>query len=157
MKTIATTCLNEIQRSQIINLWNQEYPKIIAHKTKESFGKYLSVLNEQHHILLLDENELIKGWFFDFVREEERWFAMIVGSEMQGKGYGRKLLEMGKRNNSILNGWVVDSSDYIKADGTTYQSPIAFYRKMGFEVFPEIIFETEVMKTIKIKWQKIES
>ena len=154
MKYLNTTILNKTQKSQIKDLWNKEYPISIKHQTQEDFENYLSNLTDQYHILIENENSEIKAWYFDFERDEERWFAMIVGSEIQGKGYGAGLINKGKIKNSVLNGWVINSSDYIKENAEEYKSPVEFYQKMGFQIFPEVKLETKVLKTIKIKWKK---
>jgi len=96
MKYLNTTILNKTQKSQIKDLWNKEYPISIKHETQKDFENYLSNLTDQHHILIENENGEIKAWYFDFERDEERWFAMIVGSEIQEKGYGKGLINKGK-------------------------------------------------------------
>ena len=154
MKFITTSRLYKIQKSQIRNLWNAEYPAIIQQKELADFEKYLSGLKEKNHILIKEKNGIIVGWFIDFIRDGERWFAMIVSSEIQGKGYGSKLLEMGKKRNTELNGWAVQSTEYKRSDGKPYKPPLGFYEKMGFRIFSEIKFETDIMTTVKIKWEQ---
>ncbi len=153
MTFLETVILNASQKEQIRALWNKEYPVNIMHKHPADFEKYLSNLVDHRHILIVDDNDNVEGWYTDFVREEARWFAMILATEIQGKGYGSELLKRGKANNTELNGWISNSPDYKKANGKPYRLPNEFYKKNGFEILPEIKFETPVLKTIKIKWR----
>ncbi len=152
MKYIRTNQLDQAQKTQIRELWNKEYPSAVSFSSLEDFENYLSNLAEQRHTLVQDENALVKAWYFDFIRDEHRWFAMIVDSKIQGMGYGGKLLDMAKKSNSALYGWIADSSTYEKQNGEVYKSPIAFYQKHGFQILSEIKLEVGEMKTIKIQW-----
>jgi len=139
------------QLEAVRRLWNKEFPKVIAHADMASLEAYLGRLGDIRHIFITDEQGRIAGWYMDFLRDGERWFVMIIAAEEQGKGYGRKLLNMGLEEQAELNGWVVSSSIYEKADGTIYMSPLPFYIKQGVRVFPDITFETQDIKSIKIK------
>lgn len=154
MNYISTQILTTLQKLQIIDLWNDSYPVSIRHNGVESFDNYLAKLTDQNHILLLDKKDTVKAWFFDFIRENERWFAMIVSPELQGKGIGSRLLCLGKAFNKGLNGWTVYDTKYEKADGRPYRSPVDFYIKNGFKIHPEIVWETPVMNSMKITWKK---
>ena len=123
------------------------------YETSEEFDNYLSELEDPKHIFLLDD-EKIMGWYIDFERDNERWFAMIIHHSIQGMGYGAVLLHRGQKANKILNGWVIESSEYKLVNGHIYQSPLAFYVKYGFEHFPEITLETKGLKMTKIRWKK---
>lgn len=157
MKFLHINQLNDRHKSQVRALWNKEYPVNILHPTQADFDNYLNKLMDQRHILFENEKGVIKGWYVDFIREKERWFAMIVDTELQGKGYGRALLTKGKEYNVALSGWVVINSTYLRKDGKPYQSPLEFYKKMGFQVFPEVRLKSDVLETIKIKWEGIPS
>lgn len=135
-------------------LWNEEYPKSVALKTPEDLTDYLNKLEDQNHILAFDKNDLIIGWFFGFIREDERWFAIIVNGNKHRKGIGSTLLSQAKALYAELNGWVITDANYTKQDGTAYNSPLGFYLKHGFSVLENETFETEQMKTVKIKWTK---
>ena len=114
MEYIFTKILNKTQKEQLRILWNREYPVNIAHHNLQDFESYLEDLSDQRHILIADHYKMVKGWYFDFLREHERWFAMIIDTEIQRKGYGSSLLKEAKKNNVELNGWVVNASDYKK-------------------------------------------
>ena len=116
-----------------------------------SVEAYLGRLRDIKHIFVTDDQGIISGWYMDFFRDGERWFVMIIERELQGRGYGRKLLSMGLEEQEELNGWVVGSSTYEKADGTIYMSPLPFYIKQGVRVYPDITFETKEIRSIKIK------
>ena len=75
------------------------------------------------------QEEKIKGWYFDFNRDSEKWFAMILDASIQGQGFGRQILNQAKEKESELNGWVIDHNNDLKANGEYYKSPIGFYLK----------------------------
>ena len=153
MNLIHTQTLTENQKETIRRLWNEEYPKKLNHAESSDFEAYLEKLSHPYHILLI-ENNSIKGWYFDFIRENEKWFAMIIDGKEHGKGYGTLLLNLAKEKEPELNGWVIDHNEEIKHDGTVYQSPLEFYRKNGFIVKPQIRLELNTLSAVKMKWTK---
>ena len=153
MKIIKTNILTKIQKEQIIDLWNNEYPKKLIHKNLKSFEIYLQNLNQQSHILLIDNKNQVKGWYFDFIRENEKWFAMILEAEQQGKGYGTKLLNEAKQKENELNGWVIDHNKDKKKNGEIYKSPIKFYEKNDFKIINKTRLELETISAVKIEWK----
>lgn len=100
------------------------------------------------------ENNSIGGWYFDFVREQEKWFAIILDSSLQGKGFGTKLLNMAKEKEPELNGWVIDRDTDRKRNGDLYRSPLPFYLKNGFEKISDTRLELEKISAVKITWRK---
>lgn len=154
MKIITTNSLDNSQIKVVFELWNAEYPKNLTHKCLSDFENYLNVLANQHHILLIDKNDAIKGWYFNFNRNNEKWFAMILATEIHGKGFGTLLLNEAKKRESILNGWVIEKTDYLKQNGDFYISPVPFYLKNGFQLLPEIRLELEHLSAVKITWKK---
>ena len=137
-----------------MELWNQEYPLKLNYHYLEDFKTYLNNLTDQSHILLLDEGNKVIGWYFDFLREGERWFAILLNSDVHRKGFGTKLLQIAKEKESILNGWVIDHNEDIKPNGDPYISPLDFYTKNDFKVISETRLELEKISAVKIKWQK---
>lgn len=154
MKIIKQTELNDKQKEQIFELWNNEYPEKLAYNSIEKFENYLNKLTEQKHYLLLDENNEISGWATTFTRESEKWFAIIISEKLHGKGIGTKILNKLKNDENTLNGWVIDHNLDKKSDGNIYQSPLGFYQKNGFEILSQIRLELEIMSAVKIKWTK---
>jgi len=154
MRFTSIKILTQNQENEIFELWNKEYPCNIKFNKIKDLKDYLDKLDNQRHILLLDESNKIKGWYFDFIREDERWFATILDSEYQGKSYGTQLLELGKQERLELNGWVIKSDNYKKTIHQLYKSPLEFYIKNGFKVFENIKLNTEKISAIKIKWVK---
>lgn len=146
--------LNKRQKKHIIALWNREYPKKLELPTIIDFEDYLNGLEDKNHIILTDKTGAIQGWLVYFIREGERWFAMLIDSSQQGKGWGSKFLEMAKQRNRELNGWVIDNDMELKANGTVYKSPLGFYRKNGFKVFDDVKLTKKAISGIKIKWKK---
>ncbi len=153
MKIVQPYQLSVAQKEQLLALWNQEYPVDINHENLAALEQYLFGLNDVEHCLLV-EGEQIEGWYFDFIREGERWFAIILSNHVQGRGYGRKLLDRAKASRSTLNGWVIDRSTYIKKDRTPYLSPINFYLKQGFSIVPNKVLESSKIVAVKIRWSR---
>lgn len=153
MNFIRINSLSNQQKKEIIHLWNKEYPKKIAYHSIDQFEVYLDQLLDKHHIILVNKNDTLKGWFVDFIRDGERWFAMILDASTQGKGLGSKFLDLAKEQNDALNGWVVDNNHEIKQDGTYYKSPIQFYEKNGFQILSDIHIDKKEINGIKVKWE----
>lgn len=154
IKIITTNSLENLQKKVIFEFWNAEYPKNLTHRNLDDFENYLYALTNQQHIMLIDKYGAIKGWYFDFERADEKWFAMILATEIHGKGFGTLLLNEGKKRESILNGWVIDKTDYLKQNGGSYRSPVSFYLKNGFKIIPEIRLELAHLSAVKITWKK---
>jgi GNAT superfamily N-acetyltransferase len=152
MKIIKTENLSESQKQSIVRLWNAEYPAQLQHSDTGSLDEYLSKLGNPEHYLLTDENGDIKGWLACFVRDREKWFAMIVDSREQKKGYGSRLLDKVKEFETEINGWAIDHEKDLKTTGEKYLSPVGFYRKNGFEILSEVRLESATMSAVKIKW-----
>ena len=153
LKLINLTSLNESQQKQLLNLWNNEYPAKLFYYHLIDFEKYLNTLSKSTHILLVDSENEIKGWAFSFVRENSRWFAIIISEKIQKKGYGKKLLDRLKFNETELNGWVIDYDSEKRSNGQSYKSPLVFYKKSGFEVLKDKRLEIENISAVKIKWK----
>ena len=135
-------------------MWNNEYPEKLNYRNLTDFEDYLKHLTQQSHIIMVDENQNIKGWYFDFIRENEKWFALILDAKLQGKGLGRKMLNLAKEKESELSGWVIDRSNDKKQNGEFYESPLSFYLKNGFELLVKNRLENEKISAVKIKWEK---
>lgn len=154
MKITNTHKLNQEQKEQILQLWNNEYPEKLAYKSIDGFESYLEKLNEVNHFILLNDDEKIQGWAISFERENETWFAIILSENLHGKGWGTKVLNELKQNKKELNGWVIDNSNDKKLNGNFYKSPLEFYLKNEFEVLSDTRLELEIMSAVKIKWKK---
>lgn len=151
---IQLSVLTENQKKEILDLWNAEYPEKLNYKNLADFEKYLVSLTEQSHILLVDKHQKIKGWYFDFNRNEKKWFAIIIASTLHGKGFGTKLLNLAKKKELELNGWVIDHNEEQKKNGQYYSSPLEFYLKNGFNKMDNDRLELEKISAVKIKWIK---
>lgn len=150
------TCsfLSDSEKLEILELWNNEYPEKLAYKSKEEFNEYLKNLAEQSHIILIDSDKKIKGWYVDFKRDHQKWFAILLNSKIQGKGIGTKILELAKQKENELYGWVIDNNSQKKKNGTFYKSPLNFYLKNGFEIIAEDRLELDKISAVKIRWKK---
>ncbi len=152
MKVIETSAPDALQQEAIRELWNNEYPGQLNHSDTGSFRNYLQQLSEQKHFLLVDDNDSVRGWAFVFVRDREKWFAIIVDSRWQGSGCGKLLLNKLKENATKLSGWVIDHSNDKKGSGENYLSPLAFYLKHGFVVCADTRLERDKISAVKIEW-----
>ena len=145
--------LTEKQRSESHELWNNEYPAPLKHQNQSDFESYLRNLQNKNHLVLLDSQRVVKGWYMSFRREDEKWFAMILNREIQGRGYGSKLLNKVLKDETLLSGWVIDHDRDLRTDGTPYRSPLDFYTKHGFQVVPDIRLEQTKISAVKIIWK----
>jgi hypothetical protein len=152
MNFLKTTSLTNAQKGEIHVLWNREYPVNLHHSSLSDFKDYLKNLHESNHVLLLDNEAKIKGWYCGFVRESEPWFVMILNASIQRKGWGGKLLDNDKQDKKALNGWVIDHRNDKKLNGEDYPSPLDFYQKNGFEVLTNIRLELNNISAVKIRW-----
>jgi len=153
MEIIETESLTPEQKFQILELWNSEYPESLMHANTGSFDEYLNPLKNQKHFLAVDNNKLL-AWAFQFLRDSEQWFAIIVSGKSQGKGVGKKMIQKLKDNNARLSAWVMDKEDKKKINGEIYKSPLNFYLKNEFTIVPDVRLETEKMSALKIQWEK---
>lgn len=154
MRFIKRKKLTSSQKQEIFELWNNEYPRNLKFNDIAELNEYLSKLEDQNHILLIDDNGKIEGWYSDFIRDKERWFLAILNSKIQGKKFGTQILKLAKEANEELKGWVINSDNYIKTNGQPYKSPTDFYKKQGFQILEETKLETDRLSAIKIKWSK---
>lgn len=155
MEIVITKNLSKHWKSQILNLWNNEYPEKLNYKSLADFETYLENLTEQSHMLLVDKHQNLRGWYFDFIREDEKWFAIIVDSAHHEEGLGTNLLNLAKNKETELNGWVIDRNEGKKRNGQLYKSPLAFYIKNGFQEIPGIRLELEILSAVKIQWKQL--
>jgi len=142
------------QKQELFELWNMEYPVNLQYKHVSELEDYLNKLEDQNHILLFDEKEKIKGWYCDFIRDNERWFLTILNAEIQGRKFGTQFIELAKEVNDELNGWVINTNNYFKANGEVYPSPIKFYIKKGFKILDKTELKTDKIRAIKVQWSK---
>ena len=149
----STKTLNSTQKEAIRLLWNSEYPINILHETIADTEQYLNKLTDQNHTFVYDDSGNIIAWSFDFIRDQERNFAIIVSSKHQKKGLGIELINQAKKNNSVLNGWVIISQSHKKQDSKPYKSPLEFYQKLGFQTLEE---EKEIqgLRLVKIRLEE---
>ena len=154
MQIIIRNELTSAQKNRIIELWNAEYPENLSFSEVSEFDVYLNERPRQKHFLLINAANEVVGWACIFERESARWFAIIIDGIEQGKGFGAKLIDALKAAENQLFGWVVDHSDSKKSNGETYQSPLGFYRKIGFTVHEGERIEKEGVSGVKIEWKK---
>ncbi len=154
MNLVEASYLTSVEKEIVIALWNQEYPEKLHHNNIDDLDNYLGNLSETTHYLLKNDTGNIEGWAITFKRDDDRWFAVILNSRVQGKGNGTFLLNVLKEKEARLNGWVIDQDNAIKQNGEPYKSPLAFYIKNDFIVHPEIRFESEKMSAVKISWER---
>ncbi len=152
MKIENTNQLTTRQKLDIVDIWNEEFPKDINHSSLDSFENYLSPLANQLHITIENDEGKVLGWYMGFDRDGERWFALLMSFTVQKKGLGTEILNQAKQTEVSLNGWVTQSEKMLMSDGSYYVSPLPFYLKNGFELIPDIILKK--MSALKIRWKR---
>lgn len=147
-----TNSLSPGEEESVMKLWNGEYPAKLAYDAVEDFETYINGLESPTHILVRLNKEIV-GWATKFIRDQEKWFAIILSSSIQGQGIGSKIMSYLKTNEEILCGWVVDHNEDIKVNGELYVSPLNFYLKQGFDIVNEQRLELPTLSAIKISWK----
>ena len=154
MEFVKRLYLSDSEKLEIFELWNNEYPKNLSYHSILEFDEYLKDLTEQSHILVMDSKGKIIGWYFDFIRDNEKWFAIILDSRIHGKGLGTKILDLAKEKEDELSAWVIDHNRDKKLNNEFYKSPLGFYLKNGFKKLSENRLELHKISAVKIKWNK---
>ena len=72
LKIITTTILSEDQKTQVLDLWNREYPEKLCYNSLADFDEYLEKLTDHKNFLLINNENKIFGWAFTFNRENKR-------------------------------------------------------------------------------------
>lgn len=140
------------QLEDALRLWNNEYPEQLMHGSQKELQGYLRTCSQPKHYTVSDDDGNLRAWAYTFLRDNSRWFALIVSGPLQGKGWGRRLLDALKEEKQTLYGWVTDHNRYQKVNGVVYVSPLSFYLKNDFVICPERL-ETELLSAVKIKWE----
>lgn len=78
----------------LFRLWNASYPKRVAYDSLKQFQAYLKKLGNLEHLLIKTSEKEILGWYFEFTRDNDRWFGIIISDKLRGKGWGKKLMQM---------------------------------------------------------------
>lgn len=150
MQLIKTRTPTPAQEARIDSLWDEEYPANLAGR----YGLLLDGVENYAHHLLLDEAENLAGWAVEFEKDGETRFSIIVPAALQGRGYGRQLLDSLKSGLDAFYGWVIDHERDVKANGEPYRSPLPFYVKNGFEVLAGQRIEAAIISAVKIRWAR---
>lgn len=145
---VKTKILTESQFQQINHLWNQEYPLNL----KDRFPMLLNDVHSFQHYLLDDDNKIIFAWAVYFEKDGEIRFSIIVDRKQQGKGWGKMLIQQLMTDLDEFYGWVIDRDGDLKSNGVPYQSPLEFYRKLGFEILEDQRIKTDMLQAVKIYW-----
>ncbi|MFT6947828.1 MAG: GNAT superfamily N-acetyltransferase [Vicingaceae bacterium] len=152
MKYVKSKTVSPLLLQVLLTIWNEEYPAVLKHYLN-TLEEYLNKLKDLEHTFVMNEFGTVVGWYFDFERNNERQFAILISSDYHNKGIGNQLLSTAKQKHSELYGWVVDSNEYLKKNGENYKSPVSFYQNSGFNLTNKR-WDSEKIKTIKIVWRK---
>ncbi|MCI5055363.1 MAG: hypothetical protein MRY83_04595 [Flavobacteriales bacterium] len=49
-------------KSQVFELWNEEFPSVIGLDELQDFDNYLELLQEKEHIYLLNNSKILDAW-----------------------------------------------------------------------------------------------
>jgi GNAT superfamily N-acetyltransferase len=152
VRIIETTLLSETQKAEVLQLWNGEYPAQLRYAQPADFDTYLAALTDKTHLFAVNDEGQVLGWALSFIRDGERWFAIIIHRSMQGRGQGAALLNALKAKGQPLAGWATDHERYTKADGSPYQSPLGFYLRQGFTTNPLVRLALPHLSAVRIDW-----
>jgi len=147
-----STLLLLSEQQEVHTIWNTEYPLLFKYADFQDFQKYLFSLHDLRHYYIKNSSNEIVAWASDFIREDARWFGIIVKSTHHRSGLGSQLISHLKSKNVQLCGWMIDNCRELKSDGTYYQSPQQFYRQQGFEFHPDEHMGFDRISAIKISW-----
>lgn len=138
----------------LFELWNRSYPTSLNHPNIDHFKAYLKGLYKCQHTLLYEHEEatIPVAWMWVFQREDKQWFAMIIDENHRRKGLGRLLLISAQKTFERIHGWVIDHNNGILHDGRPYQSPIGFYKKLGFEIIEKQRLQNERIDAVLIRY-----
>lgn len=139
--------LSHYQYEQINQLWNQEYPLSLNNR----FGILLDGATFFKHYLIENELNEVMAWAVIFEKENELRFSIIVNSLFQKQGLGKALIEKLLDNHGEFYGWVIDNHTSRKQNDELYQSPLAFYQKLGFEILTNERIDNDMLSAVKIK------
>lgn len=121
--------------------WPASYSSIIS---KEQIQRMLEVLyhpellkkqiqDPAHHIILLENNQLLIGYAHGFVEGDHMKLSKIYFlPEFQGKGYGRILLQH-MENRAIQQG-ICRMTLNVNRQNPAFH----FYQKMGYKILEEV-------------------
>lgn len=151
MELKKSSVLSIDEKQQIYSIWNLEYPKQSCFNTFEEFDKYVGNFEAPTHYLFKNRNS-VQAWLTTITREEKRWLVILVHPKSQKAGLGSQLLGEMKKVESQINAWITPHNDYVKSDGSTYLTPLEFYKKNGFEVTTDT-FQKDDFSGTKIQWQ----
>lgn len=146
MKISTTPSLSASQIAQIAAIWNAEFPITLQDK----FYALLNNANAWQHFLV-EDNAQVLAWGGIFAQKADTRFSLLVAARAQGKGLGKQLIAQMRQHAGELEGWVVDQHDALKLDGSRYTSPLPFYQKLGFEVLPHQRFDTEELRSVRVR------
>jgi GNAT superfamily N-acetyltransferase len=148
MNIFKTRQLTDKQFAQINQLWNDEFPVKLANR----FPILLEGVENYSHYLVEDAQQQVMAWAVDFEKDQQVRFSIIVAKKHQGKGLGGLLIDRLKAANNTLYGWVIDHDADLKSNGKSYQSPMSFYVKHGFEILNDHRIDNEMIRAVLIKY-----
>jgi GNAT superfamily N-acetyltransferase len=148
-----TQTLSTDQKQAVAALWNTVFPSGLAFSETRGIDDFLASL-EDVHFTLVSQDGTLQACFIAFIRDELRFFSILLADSAQGKGLGTSLLDRAKQRYRELNGWVIDSPAYQRGDGMPYASPLAFYTKNGFEIVAADRWDNDQLKSVKVRWRK---
>lgn len=146
MTIIQLQQLSADQITQISQHWDSEYPLSLQGK----FNVLLEKGSQWQHFVALTAG-MVAGWAGIFTEAGDTRFSIVVAQQAQSKGIGKQLIAQMRQYAGELEGWVVDQADVRKQDGSLYPSPLAFYQKLGFEVLPAQRFDTEALRSVRVR------
>ncbi len=152
---LTTNTLTAIELQQVYEMWNMECPIQLKYNSIHEFTTKMQTMQSVQFYLLKNNSNSIIGWAYTFDRDANRWFSIMLNSNLQGKGLGKYIINEMQATETALNGWVIDHNNDVKNNGDTYTSPLNFYLKCGFSILYNYRLEIgNKISAVKITWKK---
>jgi len=147
-----STVLTKVDWETVLHLWNSTFPGEIQIEDVNELEILIETGNCKHYTIR-DETSKIEAWMAVFDRYDTRWFSILVSPQVQGQGLGKALICHAKTIEPILEGWVVQSDVHSLIDGRPYNSPLSFYKKLGFTLNPNRFPTDGKLDVVCVKWE----
>lgn len=153
--------INEDDCVNYQHMYNSEYPKIIDRASLQDCKNRLLDTEKPAKIFtarsIQSEGSKLIGLIIVRPKKGEEnipWFSMVIQREYQRKGIGTILIDMAKQHYEKLHGWCTPADGYEREDGSTYPSPLGFYKKHGFKIIKKNVNDVDGLDLVEIGWSK---
>jgi ribosomal protein S18 acetylase RimI-like enzyme len=140
---------------------NEEYPTVLEQTTFEKSKKWLKNPDRASKYITARNTSIKSHPLVGILTFSEHidfpdctWFSMVIRRDYQRQGIGKKMLNLVKSLSNELRAYAVEHNNYVKKDGTTYLSPLGFYKMNGFVKGEKILKTESGLECVEIIWRK---